>query len=521
MRDPAAIPRVPFHRRLPALEAALGAIAAMGLEPFGFWPATPVAFGIALWHIGRAPTPRRAAVEALAFGAGWFGLALNWIIEPFFIQPEIYGWMAPFALLLMALGGGLFWAVPAWFAFRIASAWRARVAAIALCWLLVEWLRAWVFTGFPWAQPGQVLADTAAAQLAAHVGQLGLTALVLTLAALPAMLWRPTRPAINGLVPALAAPIVLMVVVWPLGLLRLSAAEPPAPGTILRLVQPDAAQALKWDPDWAAEFWRRLLVLSAGPTADGRNPDVVIWPETAVSFLLNDAGPALPLIAEAAGGAPVLMGIQRAEGSRFYNSLAEITPAGDIGGIYDKFHLVPFGEYIPWGDALSRLGLGAFAAQAGMGYSRGEGPAVMRVPGLPPFQPLICYEAIFPQHLRDAPDSPAWTLQVTNDAWFGRFSGPYQHLAQARLRAIETGRPLVRVANTGISAVIDARGRLRDSLGLDRMGRIDAPLPGALPATLWLRTGDLPLLLLAVGSLGFLGFPSRLRRRIDAAGPHP
>lgn len=520
MRHPAAIPRLPLHRRLPVMEAALGALAAMGLEPFGFWPATPVAFGLALWHIARAPSARRAGVEALAFGAGWFGLALHWIVEPFFIQPEIHGWMAPFALVLMALGGGLFWAIPAWAACRLVRHWRHRVAAIALAWLLAEWLRGFLFTGFPWAQPGQVWADTAVAQLAGWGGQLGLTALTLAIAALPSLLWRPVRPHLDGIAPGLGAAAALLVLAWIAGLLRLNGTEPEAPGVTLRLVQPDAAQALKWDPDWAAEFWRRLLTLSAGPTASGGAPDVVIWPETAVSFLLNDAGPALPLIAEAAGGAPVLTGIQRAEGLRYYNSLVEVTPGAQVGAIYDKFHLVPFGEYIPWGDALAGLGIGAFAAQAGMGYSKGEGPTTMQVGDLPAFQPLICYEAVFPRHLRDAPGAPAWTLQVTNDAWFGRFSGPWQHLAQARLRAVETGRPLVRVANTGVSAVIDARGRVLESIGLGRMGRIDAALPAALPGTLWLRAGDLPLLAVTLLSLAALALHDR-RRRIDATSGQP
>lgn len=520
MRHPAAIPRLPLRRRLPVMEAALGAIAAMGLEPFGFWPATPVAFGLALWHIARAPSARRAGVEALAFGMGWFGLALHWIVEPFFIQPEVHGWMAPFALVLMALGGGLFWAVPAWVACRLVHHWQRRVAAIALGWLLAEWLRGILFTGFPWAQPGQVWADTAVAQLAAFGGQLGLTALTLALASLPSLRWRPARPPLNGIGPGLGAAIALLVLVWIAGLLRLNGAETAPQGVTLRLVQPDAAQALKWDPDWAAEFWRRLLALSAGPTADGGRPDAVIWPETAVSFLLNDAGPALPLIAEAAGGAPVLTGIQRADGLRYYNSLVEITPEAQVGAVYDKFHLVPFGEYIPAGDRLADLGIGAFAARAGMGYSKGPGPAVMQVGDLPPFQPLICYEAIFPRHLRNAPSAASWTLQVTNDAWFGRFSGPYQHLAQARLRAIETGRPLVRVANTGISAVIDARGRVLDSIGLDRMGRIDAALPGALPRTPWLRAGDAPLLVVTLLSFAALVLRDR-RRRIDAAHAGP
>ncbi len=169
--------------------------------------------------------------------------------------------------------------------------------------------------------------------------------------------------------------------------------------------------------------------------------------------------------------------------------------------IYDKFHLVPFGEYIPWGDELAQLGIGAFAAQQGNGYTAGPGPTVMSVSGLPAFQPLICYEAIFPQHLRGLETRPGWLLQITNDAWFGKLSGPYQHLAQARLRAIETGLPLVRAANTGVSAVIDAHGDIRAELSLGQVGKIDAALPAALAPTLWLKWGSAPIVIFALCAL--------------------
>lgn len=249
-----------------------------------------------------------------------------------------------------------------------------------------------------------------------------------------------------------------------------------------------------------------MLDLSAQP---GQR-DLVIWPETAVNFLLEDARPVLPAMAQAAG-APLVMGIQRRDGSRFYNSLAMLNPDTNIGALYDKFHLVPFGEYVPWGDALSRIGINAFAAQQGNGYSSGSGPSIMSVPDLPSFQPLICYEAIFSHHLRGLDGRPAWLLQATNDAWFGQFSGPYQHLAQARLRAIESGLPLVRAANTGISAVIDPRGQVRQSLGLGVEGKIDAALPAALQETAWMTWGNAPVVLFAL--LVLLGATLPRKRR--------
>lgn len=236
----------------------------------------------------------------------------------------------------------------------------------------------------------------------------------------------------------------------------------------------------------------------------------MIWPETAVSFLLNQADEALPILSQAAG-APVLMGIQRAKGPRYYNSLIEVAPGGTVRQIYDKFHLVPFGEYIPWGNLLSRIGISAFAAQQGFGYTPGPGAMVMTPEGLPPMQVLICYEAIFPQHLR-AVEGAEWLLQVTNDAWFGTRSGPYQHLAQARLRAIESGLPLMRAANTGVTAAIDPLGRITAQIPLGATGHIDTALPAPLTQTWWMRNGNWPVLLAAFAAL----LASILRKRRPA-----
>ncbi|MDO5630396.1 MAG: apolipoprotein N-acyltransferase [Paracoccus sp. (in: a-proteobacteria)] len=510
MRDPLTPPQIrrryrPPLRRL-AGDAGLGAIAATGLAPLNLWFLALPAIALILWRVARAPTARTVFWQALAAGVGWFALALVWIVEPFLVQPEVYGWMAPFALVLMALGGGLFWAIPAAVAWRLAAPRHAsRIAAIAAVLALSDWLRGWIFTGFPWALTGHIWIATPVAQSAAVIGATGLSALTMLLAALPGLLRRPhAEPAARAL-PGAALCIALTGALWAAGLARLATPLPPDTPVTLRVVQPDAQQALKWDPDWSLEFYRRLLDLSSQPGA----PDVVIWPETAVNFLLNDAEAVLPQMAASAGGATLILGIQRAEYPRFFNSLAVIAPDGSVTATYDKFHLVPFGEYIPWGDALARFGITAFAAQQGNGYSPGPGPAVLNLPALPEFQPLICYEAIFPQHLRHGP-RPAWLLQITNDAWFGRFSGPYQHLAQARLRTIQSGLPLIRSANTGISAVIDAHGNTRASLPLNQMGKIDAALPAALPATTWWHWGDTPALVL----LALILTAASLRRRV-------
>lgn len=492
--------RPPLRRLLPDL--LIGVVAALGLAPFGIWAAPPLALGLLVWRLARA---RAAAVfwHALAAGFGWFTLALFWITEPFLVDIARHGWMAPFALILMALGGALFWAIPAWAAARLARDWRSQALAIAAALILSDWLRAWIFTGFPWAQIGHGWIDTPVAQSAATVGALGLGGLTMAMAALPTLAWRPVR---GGVLRGTMLSLLLLAVVWAWGLARLAAPLPADRDVALRIIQPDAAQHLKWDPEWSAIFFQRLLDLSSEPGPR----DLVIWPETAVNFLLDDAGQVLPLMSQAAD-APLILGIQRRDDQRFYNSLALIEPGGQVAQVYDKFHLVPFGEYVPWGDALARVGITAFAAQQGNGYSSGTGPAIMSPPGAPDFQPLICYEAIFSRHLRNLDQRPGWLLQATNDAWFGAISGPYQHLAQARLRAIETGLPLVRAANTGVSAVVDARGQVRASLPLNSFGKIDAPLPGALPPTVWMRVGDTPALILLALALGAAVRPKRRR----------
>jgi len=482
----------------PAARSALlafsaGAIAALGHAPLYLWPLT--IGGIALLTGLVARSSRGAGWIGLLGGMGYGAVALSWIVEPFLIEPEIYGWMAPFALFFMALGLGLFWAL-AGFAAR-ALPFSDKGFGFALALTLVEHLRGHILTGFPWAMPGHVWISTPVAQFGALVGPTGLTlGLLLIAAALAKWHWRP----------ALAAALALGVV-WGLGLWVLAQPMPADRSASLRLVQPNAKQAMKWDRDKARLFLDRLLELSA----TGPRSDLVIWPETALPYLL-DYHPELPeMIAAAGRGAPLAIGVQRAEGARFWNSLMVIGPDGRIGPTYDKHHLVPFGEYIPFGDlALRAFGIRAFAAQAGAAYSAGPGPELLDFgPALGRALPLICYEAVFPQDVNAPPARPDWLLQITNDAWFGTLSGPYQHADQARMRAIEQGLPLVRVANTGLTAVYDARGRVRAALPFGTTGQLDAALPGALAATAYARFGDTPALVLLAGLALML-----LRRRI-------
>ena len=244
-------------------------------------------------------------------------------------------------------------------------------------------------------------------------------------------------------------------------------------------------------------FFDRNLQFTAAVTE--RKPDLVIWPETSVPYLLNSAEGALQVIADAADGVPVVLGMQRrGEAGQYFNSLVVLGADGVVADVYDKSHLVPFGEYMPGGWLAAKLGLTGLAAQGGFGFGSGDGLRLVDIPGLGRALPLICYEAIFPEEVGGVAPRPDWLLQITNDAWFGNLTGPQQHLAQARFRAIEQGLPMVRAANTGISAMIDARGQITAMLGLGVAGYLDVQLPHGLPPTVYSRTGDLPVNLLLI-----------------------
>jgi apolipoprotein N-acyltransferase len=479
-------------RRL-ALAAAAGAATALAQPPVS-WPAVLfLALPVLLWLLDGTPGPRAAFAVGWAAGAGHFAAALFWIVEPFLVQPEIFGWMAPFALAGMAGGLALFWAAP----FALARAWWPpgmwRVLLLASLWTLAELARAHVLTGFPWGLVAYGWVETPVIQAVALFGPHALGLLTLVAALLPGLRsWR-----------ALAAAAALVAAGWGFGAWRLAQPAPERPEPlVVRLVQPDADQALKWQPGMQQEFYERHLGLSrAGP-----RPDVTVWSETAVPFPLEGSPELLAESAAAAAPGTLVLGIQRSEpgpeGRRWYNSLAVLGPDGGPVAVYDKHHLVPFGEYIPRADWVARLGVPGLRTLTSGGFSAGSGPHVVVAPGVPPFLPLICYEAIFPQELRAPEGRPEWLLQVTNDAWFGSASGPYQHFAQARVRAIEQGLPLARAANTGISAMVDPFGRVLARLELGEMGYVDAALPGALPATPYARSGDLFTLIAIAAILG-------------------
>ncbi|WP_240722411.1 apolipoprotein N-acyltransferase [Poseidonocella sp. HB161398] len=508
------VDRRPWLARLVMLW--LGGMMALGLAPFKLPLVTVLALATGLRMHGRAPSRRQAGWLGWMLATGYFLVALQWIVEPFMVDAARDGWMAPFAIVLMAGGLALFWAAAFWVSWgRPAPGTgdaprRALAAVLALS--VAEMLRSVLFTGFPWALIGSVWVDHPIGQLASVWGTHGLTLFTgcLSVGVLTLSVWHASRRAL--LLSGLA------VLAWCGGTLvgegmigRYDAMDLP-PGPMVRVIQPNETQSLKWKPEMIPVFWDRKLALTSSET--GADPDIVVWPEVSLPYLLElGAGPDAR-VSEAAGGKPVIAGAQRFVGEELRNALAVIGPGGQVEAVYDKFHLVPFGEYFPGGKLAARLGLAGLATDALGGFSPGPGSQLIDLGPLGKVLPLICYEAIFPRHAgpRGLP-RPDWIVQITNDAWFGQMSGPQQHLDQARLRAIEQGLPLVRSANTGISAIIDPKGRIIASLALNTAGVIDRALPPATAPTLYSRFGNWPVIFAILAAAARLFADSLFARR--------
>ena len=493
-------------RRADLAALGIGAISAAALPPLHVIPVLLLAIPGLLALISVAPSWRVAARRGWWFGFGHHLLGLYWITEAILIEAARYWWLVPLAVPMIAAVLAVFVAIPAGIARLSAPGWR-RAGALAAAWLLSDIARQFVLTGFPWNLWGSVWAIPGSLgdlflQPASIVGAQGLSLFTLLLACTPALSWRFR---IGGLA---------ALVAWTgFGLIRLGQAEPPPAGVTVILVQGNVAQGQKWNRELAVSIFRHYLELTAaalGPVRLADEPQdtvAIVWPETAVPFLLEQDPTARAAIADIAGNAPALVGgVRFGKDGRPRNDLFVLRQNGAIGALYDKWHLVPFGEYQPdW------LPLPIQVVPGG-GFAPGGGPRTLHVPGLPPVAPLICYEAIFGSEIVDPSDRPAWLVNVTNDAWFGNSAGPRQHLAAARLRAVEEGLPLLRAANTGISAAFDAKGRELGRIGLNETGSLSIALPGALPATVFARAGLWPAAIFALALLAF----SLLRRKSKA-----
>ncbi|GLQ33745.1 apolipoprotein N-acyltransferase [Amylibacter marinus] len=488
----------------------LGLGLAIGQAPFGLSLGYFLILPFLAFATTQAPSPRIGLAIGWWTGLGYFALTLSWIVEPFFVKPEVHGWMAPFALLFMAGGLALFWGMAFYLSVRWFTCAKKRIIGLAILWAFFEYLRATVLTGFPWGHLSYAWLGTPFIQLVSVFGIHG-TGLILMLVAFLPALFGP-RMFVGA---AYGAAVLAVIAGW--GVWRMPALDNQGLGeTVVRIVQPNAPQHLKWRRDMRDVFYRRQLGYTAAKTA--RRPDIVIWPETALPFVMQDELPALKEISNATGPeTSYISGIVRNQGDAHFNSLIYVDPRGGMNAIYDKHHLVPFGEYFPMARFFERFGLAGLTEQAGS-FQGGAGPQLIAGRNVPDFLALICYEAIFPSYAHSPGKRPKWLVHITNDAWFGTISGPYQHLAQSRVRAIEQGLPMARSANTGISAMIDAYGRVVDFLPLQQQGYIDVALPAPAGKTLYSRIGDygfLGILLLVVLFLGTMRSKTPILRESD------
>jgi apolipoprotein N-acyltransferase len=509
-----------------AIALVAGVLSALAMAPFNAWPVLFLTFPVLVWLIDGAAAGRLRGVPAAAwtgfcFGFGYFVPGLYWTGYAFFVDAQTFAWLSPFAVLGLPAYLALY---PA-FGFALARLlWTkdaSRILALAVALTVSEWLRGHLLTGFPWNAYGYALSEPLAlAQIASVIGLWGMTFLTVAIFASPAVLIEGKSRQRSWTAPVAA--LALLVALGIFGVVRLSL-QPTTmvPHVKLRIMQPNLQQDVKFNYSAKREVMQKYLALSdraTGPESTGvRDASILIWPESAFPFFLTREADAMAQIADLLPKGTVLItGSVRLPDdtpsgvrvTRAYNSIYVIDHDGSILSVYDKLHLVPFGEYLPFQNWMEKLGFSQLTKVTG-GYIPGTRRRPLDIPNAPRALPLICYEAIFPGKIAERNDRAGWIVNLTNDGWFGITTGPYQHLQQARLRAIEEGLPVVRAANTGISAVIDPMGRIVAQLGLGIEGVLDANLPAAISPTVYARLADIPAAILMAIALIFVA-----RRRV-------
>ena len=503
-----------------------GLVGVLALPPFGFPAALFVSFTLLVWLLdGASAAPEAGVLRRLApalrigwlFGFGYFVGGLWWLGNALLVEADAFAWALPLAVFGLPAFLALYYGFAAALARLFWSDGMGRIAALAFAFGVGEWLRGVLLTGFPWNAVGYgAMPVPLLMQSAGIVGIAGMNALAVFVFAAPALLG--TR---RGRGVGLTLAGLLFAAHLGYGYYALHVVPTPeSETTMIRLVQPVIDQAMKLDDSARAEIFEKHLALSAAPPEEGgKRPDVIVWPETSIPFILTDNPDALVRISEVLADDQMLIaGAVRTESAgsgkapRYYNSIYAIDGKGQIVAAADKVHLVPFGEYMPFGDMLESFGVDAVAMPGGFSAAREH--SLLEAAGKG-FYPLVCYEAIFPAEIGAAADGAAALLNVTNDAWFGDTPGPYQHFLQVRIRAIERGLPLIRAANNGISAVVDAKGQVVSGLAYDVPGVVDATLPGKTAEEKgrewrkWIFAAVLAALL-ALAAVSRIGFRNRV-----------
>jgi len=489
----------------------LGALMTLAMPPFSLFPVLFIALPAFAVLARTATTRGNSFMTGWGFGIGYFIFGLYWVSVALFVDINQWKWVLPLSLIVGPAVLALLYGFITLLAHRYRHNATSHAIALAASFAGVEWLRGHMLTGFPWNLPGMAWDWVLPLmQVAAFAGIYGLSLLTLFWALLP-VLFRHNR---------CVAHIALVTLLLALGggAIRLALyptvpVHNPAGGDmIVRIVQANIPEDVKWNRD---DDWRHFeahVKLSEAKTA--QPPTFVVWPETAIPADLTKFPEFAQLMRlRFPKGSWPIVGTMRvddavASNPKFYNSVTLVQPDSTVAHEYNKHHLVPFGEYIPFRDKLGMSPIALAVANIG-DFTRGDGAETVRPKDLPPFSPLVCYEVIFPHEVVNEAERPAWMVNVTNDAWYGNSTGPYQHFASARMRAVEEGLPLARSANTGISGMIDPVGRILARQPLISAGYLDAPLPQPVPPTVYSQYGDLVFaLMLAL----FIGWAEALRR---------
>jgi apolipoprotein N-acyltransferase len=502
-----------------------GALSALAMAPFNAWPILFLTIPVMVWLIDGAGAGRLGGIPAAALSGWWFGFGyfvagLYWTGYALLVDADTFAWLLPFAIMGLPALLALFMAFGFAMARLIWTADSFRILSLACALTVSEWTRGHVLTGFPWNTLGYALTEPLAlAQTASLIGLWGLTFVAVAVFASPAVL-ADDRSSTRRPWLALSLCVLVLIAMAAYGAIRLGNQPTQFVDKVkLRLMQPNLQQDVKFNYSAKQMVMDKYLSLSdraTGPQSSGvRDTTILIWPESAFPFFLSREADAMAQIANFLPPGTVLVtGAVRPPDqpagtavTRAYNSIYVIDHDGTILSIYDKLHLVPFGEYLPFQAVMEKLGFVQITKMRG-GFIPGDRRRTMAVPNAPRMLPLICYEAIFSGDIVPADERPGWIANLTNDGWFGISTGPYQHLQQARVRAIEEGLPVVRAANTGISAVIDPLGRIVVHLALGTEGVLDSGLPKALSNTAFSRVHDVPVAIIVALSAIFV-----IRRR--------
>jgi apolipoprotein N-acyltransferase len=495
---------------LNALIFILGAFSGLAMPPVDAWWILGASVPLFLALLKNA---KRWMLAGWLFGFGYFLVALHWIAFAFLVDAKADLWMMPFAVGGLAAAAALYWGVAAYVTQKFVQRGFSLWLIFPVCLSIAEYLRGILFTGFPWAVPGLAVDGMGSvAQLASIIGMNGLTLLILLWAAMPLAY-------VHGYKKQSLLVVSLLPLAWVWGQWRLS--ENPTrfvDGVGVRLVQPNISASDKWRGDNARKIFDQLLQLSARPSLAGIKITHVIWPESSVPFLIDESPEGKAELRRTLNGEKILMAgaVRRSSVApvngvdpSYYTSVLVFDGWANVLTHYDKSHLVPGGEYLPLAWALEPLGFRK-VVNLPEGFTPGAGPQSIAIPGAGLASLQICYESIFPNKTIDVANRPDWIVNVTNDGWFGNSAGPYQHLAQMRLRAIEQGLPVARAANTGISAIIDPVGRYVEMTELGKIDARDSRLPEKLQPTVYFYVQD-GVLFLGLFSLFLFGLFQRRR----------